>query len=414
MNSKKYFKLRLKKTMHHYPAILAINIILVICIALGCILIINKNATSESKQKLKIGIVGDLTDTYLDIGITAIQNMDTSNLSIEFVNQSSEAEAKTNIKNGRISGYIRIPEGFVDAVMDMDNIPVSYVTNNAPNGFGSILMNEVAKSISDIVTHTQKGIYGMQEFERKYNTEQTMRELTDKLNYIYILSVLNRTNSFEAEYIGIGDGLSMGGYFACGGIMIFLMLWGISCSSLLLKKDRSLEKLLISRGQSVHTQVMSEFLSFFLITFVTFVIFSLLAGIGLQFFKSGIRELDNAFFFDFIFYVVKIIPVLLMVTSLQFLFYELVSGTVGVVLLQFVYAIGTGYICGCLYPSYYFPESVQRIASLLPTGVGVTYMRQTMSSSLSLNVTLGTILYTALFMGLIIVFRNYENARDKI
>jgi len=33
MNSKKYFKLRFKKAMHHYPAILAINLILIICIA---------------------------------------------------------------------------------------------------------------------------------------------------------------------------------------------------------------------------------------------------------------------------------------------------------------------------------------------------------------------------------------------
>ena len=188
MKTKKYFKLRLKKALLHYPAIIAINIILVVCISASCILLINKNADSDNKQRIKIGIAGDLTDTYLDIGITAIQNIDTSNLSIEFITHSSEEEAKTMLKNGETAGYIRVPDGFVESVMDMDNIPVSYVTNNSPNGFGSILMNEIAKTISDTVAHTQKGIYGMQKLERKYDTEQSLRELTDKLNYEYIAS----------------------------------------------------------------------------------------------------------------------------------------------------------------------------------------------------------------------------------
>ena len=206
----------------------------------------------------------------------------------------------------------------------------------------------------------------------------------------------------------------MGGYFVCGGIMLFLMLWGISCSSVLIKKDRSLEKLLLSRGQSVCSQVTSEFLSFFLITLATFVLFASVAGIALQFFKTGIREIDNNYVFDYVLYIIKLVPVLLMMTSLQFLFYEIVSGTVGVVLLQFVYAIGTGYICGCLYPSHYFPESVQSAAALLPTGFGVTYMRQTLSSSLSSGTFIGVLSYTALFLVLSTLFRIQRNARDSV
>ena len=413
MKTNKYFKLQIKKALHHYPTILAINIILIVCIAFSCVLIINKNSNSENKQRIKIGIIGDLTDTYLDIGITAVQNMDTSNLYIEFITHKDEKEAKEKLTSGQISGYIRIPEDFVDAIRDMDNIPVSYVTNNSPNGFGSILMNEIAKTISDTVTHTQKGIYGMQKLEKEYDTEQSLGDLTDKINFEYITSILNRTKTFKTKYVGLADGLSTGGYFVCGGIMIFSMLWGISCSSVLIKKDRSLDKLLLSKGQSAFSQVISEYLSFFLITLATFILFACIAGIALQFFKIGIKEIDSSYFFEYIFYVFKIAPVLLMITSLQFLFYEIVSGTVGVVLLQFIYAIGTAYICGCLYPSHYFPISIQKAASLLPTGFGVAYMRQSLSSSPSFSSVFAVFVYTVLFLGLTVLFRIQGNAREK-
>ncbi len=401
-----YFKIRLKKALKLYPAIISVTLLLIVCIALASAVILKYNSGEDKTQKLKVGIVGDLSNTYLGIGITAIQNLDTSRFTIEFVTLE-EDDAKKDLSNGNLSGYIRIPDGFVDAVMTMDNIPISYVTNNSPTGFGSILMDEVARSISDMVTESQKGIYGMQEMSDEHEKYDTYWENTDKLNIEYIDQVLKRTEIYEIRYMGASEGVSMGGYFVGGGIMIFLLLWGISCNSLLLKKDRSLESILISRGQKLIPQVLSDYMSFFTVTLVTFLIFSAIAGGILQFVKVGIIELDRSYFFDYILYVIKIIPVLLMVSSLQFLFYEAINGTVAVVLTQFLFAIGTGYICGCLYPSYFFPVSVQKIASLLPTGVGVSYMRQCLSESLSLDVFIGVLAYFILFISLAIVSRKY-------
>ena len=97
-----------------------------------------------------------------------------------------------------------------------------------------------------------------------------------------------------------------------------------------------------------------------------------------------------------------------MMTSLQFLFYEFISSTVGVILAQFLFAVGTGYICGCLYPSHYFPVTIQKFAAFLPTGVGVSYMRQTIYSSPSVKALLGAAIYFIVFFMLTIAVRKHK------
>lgn len=408
MKTNKYFSLQTKRAFKHFPAILLITVILIVCITLACILIIGQNKDNTALQKIKIGITGDLSQTYLDIGITALQTLDTSRFSIEFITMDSEKQAVDAVKKNEIAGYLRIPEGFVKSVVKMNNIPLVYVTSDSPTGFGSILTNEIARTISDTVAETQKGIYGMQKISKEYKKTQNYKKNTEKINIEYIENVLNRTNSFETQYLGMGDGLSMGAYFVCGGLMLFLLLWGITCNSYLFKKDRSMEKLLVSKGQSPLFQVLAEYGAYLLITAITFTVLAGIAGFALQNVKLGIVELDSIYTADYVFYIFKILPVIIMITALQFMLYELISGYVGVVLLQFIYALGTGYICGCLYPSHYFPETVQKLSQFIPTGVGVSYMRQTMSGNLSKGSLLGVIFFALLFLCLSVMFRAYR------
>ena len=408
MKTKKYFALQLKKSARLYPSILAITVLLIVSIAVTAGVIISNNANSDDKQKFKIGITGDLSNTYLDAGIAAVQNMDESRFSIEFVTLD-EDEAIEFVKNGKISGYIRVPDNFVQSIMKMKNVPLVYVTSNTPTRFGSIMLYEIASTIADTVTETQKGIYAMQNLSKEYGKKQNYGANIDKINIEYITSVLGRSETVKIETVGIADGLSLGAYFVCGGIMIFLLLWGISCNSLLLKKDRSLEMLLISKGQSAFQQVITEYFAFFFVSVITILLFTLTGSIVFSSVGTGIPEIDGSYFYHYVLYFIGLIPIILMVTSLQFLFYELISGTVGVILLQFVFAIGSGYICGCLYPSYYFPVPIQKAASLLPTGVGLSYIRGLMGGSSVRSSLLAVMAYTLVFLALSCAVRKHRN-----
>ena len=98
MKTNKYFSLQVKKASKHFPAIITVNILLILCITISCMLIINKQASSDDMQKLKVGIVGDLTNTYLDVGITTIQNLDSSRFSVELITYDEEETAIQNLR----------------------------------------------------------------------------------------------------------------------------------------------------------------------------------------------------------------------------------------------------------------------------------------------------------------------------
>ena len=51
---------------------------------------------------------------------------------------------------------------------------------------------------------------------------------------------------------------------------------------------------------------------------------------------------------------------------------SLISGTI----LALLCAIGLGYISGCFYPISFFPEGIQRLAAILPTGILMEYMQR--------------------------------------
>lgn len=92
--TKRYLKLQIKRGLKHLHSILAITLLLAVCISLACALIITQNNENESQKKIKIGITGDLSQTYLGIGITAIETMDTSRFSIEFITMEEEVAQK--------------------------------------------------------------------------------------------------------------------------------------------------------------------------------------------------------------------------------------------------------------------------------------------------------------------------------
>ena len=127
---------------------------------------------------------------------------------------------------------------------------------------------------------------------------------------------------------------------------------------------------------------MCEYISYLTITIITLFGIAFILGTVANINDFGIYELKGMTPLGAVGYIIKILPAVLMITLMQMMFYELVSGTVGAILIQFILAVGLGYISGCFYPNYFFPETMQNIASNLPTGVAFSYMRKVMSETL--------------------------------
>ncbi len=366
-----YFGLQLKRAARYFPFILALSLLLFVC--LGSVLgtVVKIDSTTEDKQKVTLGIVGDTEGSYLGFGISALQTLDSSRFVVEMV-EMTEEEAKKKLENGEISAYAVIPEGFVDSAVRGDIKKIRYVTTDSAIGVTTVFMDEMLDAISVMLVESQKGVYGLQ--NAMWDNGHFAGSNMDKLASEYFSLILARSYISEQTELGISDELSFGGYMFCGILVFFILLCGITFCPVYIKRDVSLPRLMCASGRGAFSQVAAEYLSFFILMFANVYIIicalALFAGENLGF----ISELSGV---DIIWaqkFALSLIPALLLITAMQFLIYEFSSGLVGGVLAQFLSAIALAYVCGCLYPINFFPDVIKNISAFLPAGGAREYV----------------------------------------
>lgn len=371
--SGKYLGLQLKRVVKVFPVIILTTMILTLGLGLFVNIIVQLNGQEQSKQKVSVGVVGDADDSYLGIGIYALQHMDNSRFQVTFSEMERE-EAEKSLETGEISAFVVIPEGFVDSVVRGENMQVTYVTATGSRSINSVLMDEIVESVSELITKSQSGIFGMQNALIEEKETDRFWELTDDLNIYYIQHILNRSDFFEVELLGYSNQLSFFGYYVCSMIMLFLLLWGMNGSYLFIKKDLSLARVLASKRVPAFLQVADEYLAYLVLIILSLLCVggTVLIGTELEYIK--IPEWEGVMMYEKWTFLLQLLPVAAMIAALQLLLYEFVSGVISGVLLQFLTAICLGYLSGCFYPISFFPERIQQAARLLPTGIGNRYI----------------------------------------
>ena len=220
-----YFKLQLKRYLRAYPWVIAVTLILVLGVAATLGVVIESNTSSESSEKIKIGVVGDYSDNYFKTGITALENLDTSRLSIDLVRCNSEDDAKVKLSNDTISAYVLVPEGFVESVLNGENKSLKYVMKESSSSIGAVLSAEAVKTVTNMITKTQTGITAAAQYCYDTNNTENMWDKNKEMNIMYINLVFSRSNTAQVENIGLKDGLNSASYYFCGIVTLFLLLF---------------------------------------------------------------------------------------------------------------------------------------------------------------------------------------------
>lgn len=401
---KKYFYSQVKRVVRFLPIILVISMVLCVLVSIIFSAMLSIDENKKDKQKFAIGVVGDTKESFLGIGISALENFDSSRFAIEFV-ELDEEKAKSSLQKGEISAYAVVPDDFVNSLVHGEIKKIKYYTTDDGVGISAVFEKEVTQVISNILVQSQKGVYGlaeaMEDNGASYCTGEKMNELCAK----YFELIINRTSMGKNEYIGIADEVSMQGYFLCSIITLFVFLFGISCVSMYAKRDISLNRILYAKGQSGQRQIICEYFTYFLlvylVVFVTSVCVAVLGGL-----KSLIPELEYMGMSEILLFTIRIIPVVAMISAFHFLLFEITRDIVTGVLLQFVASVSLTYISGCFYPIYFFPEIVQRISTFLPAGLARSYLSESIVQKPITISFVFILIYFVLFLGVTILVRN--------
>ncbi|NCB93207.1 MAG: ABC transporter permease [Clostridia bacterium] len=401
-----YLKLQIKRMSKSFPIIFLMTLLLAGSFGLLAWMQMSISQNDEGKQKVALGIVGDAKDSYLGFGISALEQMDSSRFTVSFVMFDEEAKAKRQLEDGKIGGYILIPEGFVDSVVTGENLPVTYVAGGGQGGMGSQLIRELAESVSVMITETQAGIYGMQNYYIENDVLDTLYEDADRLNLKYFDVVLGREKMYKIETFSDTGGLSIAGYYVCALLLVFLLLWGMNCAALMVRDDLSLEKVLKAAGLKVGLQAAGEFIAYLGLMIANYLGIIMLLAVGMKVSDLAFAEISGIG--DLLSFAAGVWPVVLCVSALQFLIYNLVNGLISGLLLNFLGAIVLGYLSGCFYPLSYFPQMIQKLAAFLPTGIAMEYMKNVIRKKNSGAQFFQLLLYTAVFVTAAVLLKKHK------
>lgn len=370
-----YCRAQLRRTVRIAPMVLAFLVLLTAVLSVILLKTFAADEAKAEKQPIRIGVVGDLTDTYLEAGLFALQNMDSSQFYLEFVTLTEEAAADA-LKAGELTAYLRIPDNFVQDMLWGKDTDVTFVAGNSPSALGPLLMREVAEVVSDIIIHAQKGVYGYMAIAEERLADATQRyALVEKLSIRYATEIFGRGELYRQEILGISHGLPLKEYYLCAGFLLVVLLCGVVCAPLLIKSDLALPRLLHTTGLTSPGQIAGEFLPFFLLQSVCGAVLLTAVGAVLSATTDTLGILPEwTSVTAYLQLAVQALPVILLLSAWQFLLYELAAGLIGGVLLQVLMTVSLAYASGFLLPLSALPPSLQAVSAYLPTGLGFRYL----------------------------------------
>ena len=390
-----YLRLCIKKASKSFLAVTLTVLILAGLLALCATVMINTDKNDVSRQKVKIGVAGDTEGTHLGLGFEAIAQADEISFSVDFIEMTQE-EAEMALAEFEISAYVLVPPNYVSSMVKGEDAVLTFVMSKSSADVSAVLMSEVAQVLSPLVTDSESGIYAMMDYGYD-NDADGMADKITRLNLKYITEILDRSSAFEMRNLGI-DTLSTAEYYVCGIITFFLLIFSVACCPLFADKNLPLGRLLVSKGTKVWQISACEYLSYLAVLFLSVTLLSVGGGVICQKIDFGI---DPSFAFGL---PMSLFPCILMISAMQFAVYELTFGIISGVLAQFVLAAALGYISGCFYPYYMFPQSIQTVASVLPSGITFELLRDNVALRES-NSWWICLLYTAAFLMIAVIAR---------
>ena len=408
---RQYLKVQLKRVAKALPGIC----LLTVCLTVGLLIVMKAmfliEESKSENQPVMVGIVGDIDDTYLGIGINVIKNMDGIK-NLADIQSMTEEEAKQKFAKGEIGAYLVVPDGFIDSIIYGENKQLTYVTNESSRDIGGLLINELVGSISQMVTTTQTSVISMQSYMLEHDMRDQLWEATEGINLVYIEVVLNRMEVFELEEIGVSNRISFTGHLFTGILLLLMLLWGINSVSLLIRGESSLLKILHTKGLDGRKQVLAEMVAYWVLQCVSLLCVFLCLLVMKEAFGLSIREWDILEKGEKFFFLIKLVPVVVLVACIQAFLYELVTNVVTGVLLQFIVAVGMAYVSGCIYPLSFFPKGMQVLGACSPVGVALRYLQKGLTLQNCRGEFVLVLLYTLLFLGLHIWRRNVRITKE--
>lgn len=408
-----YLLAQLKRALKFAPAQLAADLLICACAGILGFLLVAQGALAAGGNRYRIGMVGDLSDSYLGFGIAALQRMDDSRFMVELAGMSEE-EAEEAFSRGELYAVMRVPDGLLESIVSGDNDRlITYTPAEGQKGLGTMVMGEITDIASALVTSSQSAIYAMQRVLADQGRGDEVSRETDRLNLLLINLVLSRSGFCEVELLGYADGLSMECYYFCSAVLLFLLLAGLLNCAFFARRSAAIAPFLKARGVGAFLQILGEYLAYLCLVLLGGLCLSLPLAFALEREIIVIPEWEGMGASPFLIFLRALFPVAAMFAALQFFLYETAGGIVNGILLQLLCGIGLGYLSGYFYPSAFFSKNMRQIGGILPSGAAARYAQERLFGGGSADAVWAVFVWLAVFFALAVMVRRVRIGRER-
>lgn len=380
-----YLWAQIKRIMRLFPGIMLMTVVLAMVVGGIGYAILNSESYREQGMRYQLGIVGSTQDDMLTMGVNLLENNDDSRFMLDIVRFDDEQEAKQALRDGRISAYVLITDDFIDSLNVLSSdMKLEYFATSGQRGITSVMMDELADIASRLVVSSEKGLLVLEEEMRNagFPSESINSEI-DKLLLLYVGAMLARGDMAEYVELGLSDGLSTKDYYTITMSLFFVLLLSFCSVSFFLGRNRAGYQFIAGKGLSPAKQVMAEYIAYLLLN-----------GICVALVYSIIRIFIKCNF--------NIVFSIILFTSMGFFVYEAIDGVINKLLATFILYITMSYISGYFYPRNFFPDMLQTLGRIFPTGVAFECLEGISGSGLKM------LIYTVAFLFASIMIRGHK------
>lgn len=370
------FRLEIKRAMKKLPRLILGAAIIFAVVAIIVVIGAASQKSTGNAGITRVALVTNNNSLVENVGMELLGNMETVSNLFDF-NVYEEEEALKKFDNEELEGVIIFPDNYVDNVGRGDNDPAQVIVRNEGTSYSLSMIAEVANAAGNLLTATEAANYSLQDWGKEYGIEDRWT-MSEELGVTDARIILQREDMFEKVTLYGEDDVTFAQSYFCSAMVILILLWGLSCGTILKSDPVVFTKKLSANLVSTGKQQLIKLTALVSLLGTMFAIIGALLLVGYAVAPGVFELMDIESVWQIVMLLISFIPAVLLAATIVMLAYTIASNQIGGILLLFISTIVMGYISGCLVLSVYLPETLRDLAKYLPT----TYMHEQAQNAL--------------------------------
>jgi len=402
---KRYFNTELKRKFKSLPLFFLSCILLCIIVLPLCLFFYRAFYTEEnntSSVRKEVVFVSKDSSKITSSMISSLSDSESITTLFDIYEYDEVQPALDELENDDCIAVVSVPEHFLTGLNNGTNYPVKIYFNNTDSIY-SLIIYELSASSEVSLRAAEAALYSQYDFYVDNKLSKYADDANSKLNFSLLTDVFARNKVFNQYYIDSFYSGNIAYEYIASGIILLLLFAGIIFVIRSPYENLSINHKLLSNKIGILLQVLTDMITSFifycLVIFITFIVFVICKTIN--------PEINFTVTVDIIPSVIVIIG---LISSWNVLSKNISSNKSLNMIFMIFSAIVVAYISGCFIPGFILPGKLYAIGKYTPL-----YMCKLTLSSLISGAGINTFLHplTAYIIGMYILSCILLNIRLK-